>query len=772
METNNKFSEYLRLNNSINNLSNSSRIKALNSITKKRAYSSYKNIDNLNYTTREISQNKLNLLKNNYQLLPLSNRDKKEKNNKINNKIADLNFDKNNITYFQKKKQRNKFSKKYFQKEELFDRLLKLKSSMNNLSKKVIKQKLENEYQAKEIKKHNKLLNEINNKNNSNSNSNLEDINIVAYSFNSPNKNKNKRNIINNYNSYNNSNNDSEKISFLKYSDRKHLNNEENNELIRNLSGIKKIKNLTDKKNNITNNNSRITFDNLKNLYNSMNKYNNQKETEINILLDENSKLRTSNETLISNLKIYCNELKKRNEEKNAEIIELKKSMKYTNYLEVLREKEVYEKEIFKYKAKLKNAFINILKYKKFENENQKLLDILKQKDTKIKILENKLEKLSAIRDKNALNFEKIIHQKDKEIKELKEIKEIKLNNEDFNYNKSSSNDINEIKEINNQINFYQLYIEMKKRGINSSMYYTNNILNNLEEINPLSKNKIIFMDNIINLFDIKDVNNKYLILEFANREFNLHNNLKDIKNQHIQQLNELFNKNNKMRSNDELFNFMNLKLVDKLKKDFENLDKAQRYYIEYYQMIDIINKYQLNEVIEEILLLTKEKDKFNRMNYFNLINLLYKGIKKEEKMKFSKINLSIDKNGSISIMNNKLFFDDKSQDILKNIEKIFKNLSLVIIKEGSTPELYLSSLKKTIEINSKNESEKKDLEVIEFENFNEFIISKNLGINISDKDKIDLLFEYGLNEDVKCEGQKYLDYKKITSKLSEFIKH
>ena len=89
--------------------------------------------------------------------------------------------------------------------------------------------------------------------------------------------------------------------------------------------------------------------------------------------------------------------MKKRNEEKNAEIIELKKSMKYTNYLEVLREKEVYEKEIFKYKTKLKNAFINILKYKKFENENQKLLDILKQKDTKIKILENKLEKLSAM---------------------------------------------------------------------------------------------------------------------------------------------------------------------------------------------------------------------------------------------------------------------------------------------------------------------------------------------------------------------------------------
>lgn len=763
MESKNNFSGHLKLNNSTNNLSNSSRIKGFNSMTKKRAYSSYKNIDNLNYTTREISKNELNLSNSNYQLFPLSNRNKKEKNYKNNNKNSDLYFNKNIVTYYQKKKQRNKFSKIYFQKEDLLDKILKLKSSMNNLSKKYIKQKLENEYQAKEIKKQNTLLNEINIKNNSNSNSNIEDANILSHSFISP--NKNESNIINNYSNYNNSNNDSEIISFLKYSDRKNLNNEENNELIKNLSGFKTSKNLTEKNNNIANSNSRITFNNLKNLYNSMNKYNSQKENEINILLSENNKLKTNNEALISNLKIYCNELKKSNEEKNEVIIELKKNMKYTNYIEVLREKEVYEKEILKYKAKLKNAFKNIIKCKKFENENQKLLDILKQKDIKIKILENKLEKLSTNINKNELNFEKIIHQKDKEIKELKEIK---LNNRCITENQISSNDMNE---LSNQINFYQLYIEMKKKGINSSAYYTNNILNKLEEINPLSKNKIIFMDSIINLFDIKDINNKYLILDFANREFNAHKSLKDIKNKHIEKLNELFNKNNKLKSNEELFNFLNLKLVDRLKKEFENLDKAQRYYIEYYQMIDIIKKYQLNDIIEEILLLTKEKDKFNEMNYFNLINFLYKGIKKEEKKKFSKINISITKNVSINIINNNLFINDNSVCNNKNLEQIFKNLSSIIEKEGSNPELYLSSLKKTIEINSKNERDKKYLEVIKLENFIQFIISKNKGINIDDKDKSDLFFEYGLNEDIKYEGEKYLNYKKITTKLSEFIK-
>jgi len=764
METKNKFREQLKLNNSTNDLSNSLRKKDYNFMTKKRAYSSYKNINNLNYTNREMSKNELNLSNNNNQLLPLSNRNKKEI--KSNNKITDLYCNKNIIKYYQKNKQRNKFSKKYLQKEDLFDKILKLKSSMNNLSKKYIKQKLENEYQAKEIKKQNKLLNDINIKNNSNSNSNLEDINILSNSFNYP--IKNKSNIINNYSSYNNSNNDSEIISFLKYSDRKYLSNEENNELIRNLSGFKTSKNLTEKNNNISKSSNRITFNNLKNLYNSLNKYNTQKETEINILLSENNKLKTNNETLISNLKIFCNELIKSNEEKNEEIIKLKKSMKYTNYIEALREKEVYEKEILKYKAKLKNAFNNILKYKKFEIENQKLLDILKQKDTKIKILENKLEKLSTNINKNELNYEKIINQKDKEIKGLKEIK---LNSMCININENQSNS-NDMNELNNQINFYQLYIEMKKRGINSSVYYINNILNKLEELNPLNKNKIIFMDSIINLFDIKDINNKYLILDFANREFNEHKNIKDIKNRHIHQLNELFNKNNKLNSNDELINILNLKLVDRLKKEFENLDKAQRNYIEYYQMIDIINKYKLNDVSEEILLLTKEKDKFNAMNYFNLINLLYKGIKKEEKMKFSEINLSIIKNRSFNIINNKLFMNEKSVDYNKNIENILKNLSLIIEKEDSTPELYLSSIKKTIEINSKNENEKKYLDAINLEKFYEFIISKNIGINFGDKEKSDLFFEYGLKEDIKYEGEKYLNYKKITKKLSEFIKH
>ena len=62
-------------------------------------------------------------------------------------------------------------------------------------------------------------------------------------------------------------------------------------------------------------------------------------------------------------------------------------------------------------------------------------------------------------------------------------------------------------------------------------------------------------------------------------------------------------------------------------------------------------------------------------------------------------LNMMGNKIDAISIMNNKLFFEDKSKDIHKNLEKIFKNLSLVIESEGSTPELYLSSLKKTIEI-------------------------------------------------------------------------
>ena len=53
----------------------------------------------------------------------------------------------------------------YFDKEQLLKNMIKLQTSLNVLNQKYHKQKMENDKQAKEIEKQNKLLNYINNQN-------------------------------------------------------------------------------------------------------------------------------------------------------------------------------------------------------------------------------------------------------------------------------------------------------------------------------------------------------------------------------------------------------------------------------------------------------------------------------------------------------------------------------------------------------------------------------------------------------------------------------
>lgn len=107
-----------------------------------------------------------------------------------------------------------------------------------------------------------------------------------------------------------------------------------------------------------------------------------------------------------------------------------------------------------------------------------------------------------------------------------------------------------------------------------------------------------------------------------------------------------------------------------------------------------------------------------------------------------------------------------------KKIDNIFKNLSVIIKKEGSTPDVYLSSLKKEIDIyNTEDKREKKFVDAIEIESFDLFLKSKN--IEIDNEDKENLFFEYGLKHDEGYKGdEKYLNFKKVTSKLFMLIKN
>jgi len=71
---------------------------------------------------------------------------------------ADLYLNKNNYTFRQKNKPKNPF----FEKELLFDKILKLQNELNSLNMKYSKQKIVNGKQAIELQKQNKILNLIN----------------------------------------------------------------------------------------------------------------------------------------------------------------------------------------------------------------------------------------------------------------------------------------------------------------------------------------------------------------------------------------------------------------------------------------------------------------------------------------------------------------------------------------------------------------------------------------------------------------------------------
>ena len=214
-------------------------------------------------------------------------------NNSFYNTI-NLYLNKKNYIIKQKKKHENK----YFEKEQLFDKVLKLQKAFNTLNQQYNKQKIENIRQSKEIEKHNKLLNTIN----INNFNNFQ----VKRCYSKPNISSNKKKIK--------------------------LEKEE----------IKNIKDITDENNQCN--------DDGKSFKNYINYLKNENE----LLKRNQDKIKIVNETLLSNLKMKCISLEKENEMKNNEINKMKKSVKCTNYNELLKEKEIYEKEMKKMKKKIK----------------------------------------------------------------------------------------------------------------------------------------------------------------------------------------------------------------------------------------------------------------------------------------------------------------------------------------------------------------------------------------------------------------------------------
>ena len=662
----------------------------------------------------------------------------------FNNNKNTANLYLNKKYYIFKKKRKSK--NKYFAKEQLFDRVLKLQSALNVLNRKYTKQKIENNKQSKEIQKQNKFLNLINTNNFKHKRS-FSNPDINAYFINKDLKSKNDKNNFPN---------------------------------LKENIGIKEKYKLPEN----------ISEEKLKYLYNSLlnecdlnTKIMIYLEQENDILKKDYEKIKIANETLISNLKIKCKQLEKENQLKNNEIIELKKTAKCAKYNELIKENEIYLMEM----NKIKTRFNELLKkdnyYKAKEEENKKLYDIISKKDFKIKILEVELKTLSNNLDETDQKFEDKIIIKDKIIKrQEREIKFKRNNNENKTHNNTNDNNYNHYSYYNNTENkknkyitikinsnsknnnknknrkdiydknpeLYQLYIEMKQKGINSEKIFINNALKKLDEKNSMPDNKIIFIESLLSLLNIEDMESKSLIMDIVDKEFSGNKTLFDIKSNEISVFEILF-KNKILKNNDEIKQILTSgeDTMIKMQKFFEKYDKNKMGYITFNEMKEIIKEMKLENIREEILLYTKSEI-FNKMNYFKLFLLVHDS-KNNSSSNSSNINI---------------------EELIKQLDDKFKIFVDLVKKENNTVDNIFSYIKENITINENknNEKEKIDYEVISIDNFVKCFSIKNIEFGQNDIELIKYVYGFKQNI-VQPENkvfQNYIDYKKILNKLNE----
>ena len=771
---------------------------------------------------------------------------------------------------------------KYYEKEELFDRVLKLQNTVNKLNNKNNKQQIEINKQKKEIKKQNKILNEVNFKfffdkllnNNEEENRSVEHRQVSS---------KGERKGIG-----------------VPLSKRRSYSTEELGE--RNYNNIS---------NKLIDN---INYENLKELYKKLLNQNDMKEQEILRLRQKIDSIKFSNETLVSNMKLQYRQLQNENNKNLLEYEELKKSTKCTKYNEVMKEKEIYEKEMHKIKNKFYKALKLLEKYKNCYQENKILIEELNKKKSKIKKLENEIVLFSKNSENLIENFKKDINKKNRKIQKLEnelkkyiiiynsiqnednkkidiynnkgsyklylqnqnqnnykkedsnpyEVKNIEnneeeiqinnynikeneiiiqnnndiqnenLNSDEGEYNKnrkiyvnhclnfSDKNNIN-INSINNKnltpsahssranlfsaslksinkrkekinniennniikntrilelINLYpelfQLFIEMKKRNINDNQIFINEVLQLLKEENNFTDNKKIYYESIVKLFNIEDTNSKKIIEDLSNKEFVENKSLQEIKIHHIKLFNELFNykrENNKEELNKKLHEINQDEFINIINK----YDNCESGYVFFNQMISITKEIKLDDYIEEILLLTKEPDIFDLMNYNNIFNIMKNNISNNDKNdipnKDENLNKNIGEKDEITEKNEntetkhaeKEPKDNEEKPKNEGIENIFKNFAHIILIEGSTPSVYISSLKELVKIGEDSE----EIEVIIPEKFFDFLEKKKISVTEEEKDEI--IKQNGIKVEDKY---LYIDYDKIVEKIFDYMKN
>ena len=680
------------------------------------------------FTTFKIKRNdfekKANFTKNNFYMPKLSRA------------FLSSKFSTNNL--YQKKqnfiwgrsKSKNQNNNKYYAKEELVERVMKLKKALNKLNDQNIEQKIKLNKQKKELKKQNEILNEVNKK----------------YFLEKFFKNYYEEKDISQENF----------DSGLGYINKDYGQDKFSKSFPKNKS-LEEIKSFPGEEKNFEppDNLGNISYSGLKDLYKKMVVQNERKDNQILMLKEKLEHNRISNEALLSNMKQQYKQLMNDNLKKKEEIEKLKKNSKCTKYNEIMKEKEIFEQEMINIKCKFNKAMEAQENYKHSLKKIKFLMEEINSKDVKIGYLENKLKLYSKNSEINIGNLQNELNKKNKRLKRLEnDFKKlnIKVNSSVESFNAPSLKEKQQKRfVIEQQTSNFMILSSSKKNEENKN----NNIIENQDEKETNYVNHNMNFSNKVNvenddkIIDQKDDKKELKDSPVKNKN-KIDEKINDVQNNIIQQNkdnqdNEQIKQENSENTNDsfsellliyielikrniDVSSFINDVFL-KLNQENSNLDNKKIYYdffIQYFSISDAEGKiiienlsnkeFQENKSLEDI--------KNNQIKMFNdLSNKEKKEEENEEEFlkklgeidenKFNNIILKYDDVQSGLVYFNQMLSIIKEINLEKYTEKI-----LLLTKDAEVFNLfnyqYLSDIiNKNKEKNNNNEyQEKKESEI------------------------------------------------------------
>ena len=649
-------------------------------------------------------EGKTNLTKNNFYV-PKLNRDV------FASKYSTFNLyqNKHSFIWGRNQSKKNIFDNKYYAKEELADKVMKLKKALIKLNTQNNEQKIILYKQKKQLKKQNQILNQVKEK----------------YFFENFYKNIEGNMSLDNFDSnFGNIDNDN-KIS-------KSNPKQKSKDDIRSLTNEEKNNNNPETPNNL----NYLSNSNLKELCKKLEIQNEKKDKEILLLKEQLEHNKFSNEAYLSNIKMQYKQLKEELNKKNEELNELKKNSKCTKYNEIMKEKEIYENEMINIKSRYNKAMEAHENYKICLKRMKYLIEEINIKDTKIEYLENKLKVFIKASEDNVENLKNEINKKNKKIIKLenekkklnikvntsaenkyslfgdkKEAKELLCISKNNNFMIKANNNKKEQEIKSEKENNEEILKEEKKKDkyINHNMNFSSNTNNidillnqkdneknkNVEE-NKESKNINIEKEQVENNENQNNDNNeeKKEKEQFENKEITVKAEFenKEIKNENF---NEIMNLNIELllmyieltKKNINFEAFIN-EIFSKLNQENAITDNKKiyaEYLIDYFKILDNEGKKIIedlsNKEFEENK--TLENIKNNHIQIFNIFN----NEEKEEKLKeeeFKKKLGEIDENNFQNII---LKYDDIQSGL------VYFNQVLSIIKEINIEEYMIQIL-------------------------------------------------------------------------------